>query len=147
MICEEFKEYFDDYILGELDGADEIRLGEHLLECGSCRREVEERESLFEGFRKIPRSMPPESAYRKVRNAVLTTAGEKKPFYRHWIANTAYMAAAFLLGMVLMRGVDIASLRSREKPDREVGTRPSYRTPYADTIKFYSAPAKNLARI
>jgi len=147
MICEEFKKYFDDYILGELDGAVEIRLSEHLLECGSCRREIEERESLFNGIRNIPKLIPPESVYRQVLSAVLTPAREKKPFYRHWIAKTAYMAAAFLIGMVLMRGVDVVSLRAQEKPAAETGIRPSYRIPYADTIKFYSAPAKNLARI
>jgi len=147
MTCEELREFFDDYILGELDEAVEIRISEHLLECGSCRREVEERESLFVDFRNIPKLIPPESANRKIRNTVLTPTGEKKPFYRHWIAKTAYMAAAFLVGMVLMRGVDVVSLRAREKPAAETRIRPSYRIPYADTIKFYSAPAKNLARI
>lgn len=147
MKCQEFRDHFDDYILGEVEPAIEIQINEHLLECDACRGDVEERETLYKDFRNIPKTGPPGSAFFRVKKSIYPPPQAKKPFYAHWTFRTAALAATFILGMVLMRGMDVVSLRNREKPAAETGTRPSYRIPYADTIKFYSAPAKNLARI
>jgi len=147
MKCQELRDYFDDYVLGEVEPAFEIQINEHLLECDACRREIEERESLYKDFRGLPKSGPPERVYHRVIHAVHAPSRMKIPFYAHWTFRTAALAATFILGMVLMRGVDVVSLRAKENPAVETRTRPYYRIPYADTIKFYSAPAKNLARI
>jgi predicted anti-sigma-YlaC factor YlaD len=147
MKCQEFRDHFDDYILGEVEPAIEIRINEHLLECDACRRDIEERETLYKDFRDIPKAGPPGSAFFRVKKSIRQPTRAKKPFYARWSLRTAALAATFILGMVLMRGVDVVSLRNREKPTMETGIRPYYRIPYADTIKFYSAPAKNLARI
>jgi anti-sigma factor RsiW len=141
------RDHFDDYVLSEVEPSFEIQMNEHLLECESCRREIEERESLYKDFRGLPKAGPPERVYHRVIQAVHAPSRMKKPFYAHWMVRTAALAATFILGMVLMRGVDVVSFRAREKPAVETRIRPSYRIPYADTIKFYSTPAKNLARI
>jgi predicted anti-sigma-YlaC factor YlaD len=147
MKCQEFRDHFDDYILGEAEPVIEIQINEHLLECDACRGDVEERETLCKDFRNLPKIGPPGSAFFRMKKAIHQPTQAKKPFYAHWTFRTAALAATFILGMVLMRGVDVVSFRNREKPASETGTRPYYRIPYADTIKFYSAPAKNLARI
>ncbi len=147
MKCQELNEYFDDYILGEADPALEIRINEHLLECHQCRQVLEVRERLLADFRRASVGPPPESAWRAVRRAIGAGRHERKPFYARWFFQAVYVAAAFLAGMVLMRTADVISLRAREKPVEETRIRPPYRVPYSDTVQFYAAPAKNLAKI
>ena len=147
MKCEDIKDCFDDFVLGEVDPAMEIAINEHLLECPACRQELGEREALFADLRRTTACPPPERAWHEVRRSVQTLSRDRKPRFVRWFAPIVYVATAFLTGMVLMRAADVITFRAREKPAMETGNRPSYRVPYSDTVQFYAAPAKNLAKI
>jgi predicted anti-sigma-YlaC factor YlaD len=147
MKCEDIKGYFDDFILGETDPAMEIAINEHLLECPACRQELGEQEALFADLRRTTACPPPERAWHEVRRSIQALSRDRKPRFIRWFAPIVYVTAAFLAGMVLMRAADVISLRSKESPALEIRNRPSYRIPYSDTVQFYAAPAKNLAKI
>ncbi|MEO0215485.1 MAG: hypothetical protein ABIL70_05095 [candidate division WOR-3 bacterium] len=58
------------------------------------------------------------------------------------------IAASFLLGMILMRAVDLLLFTKKtEKPAVEMRYETRHRYQYSDSIQFYSVPPKNLARI
>jgi anti-sigma factor RsiW len=147
MSCEEIRKHIDDYILGEVDPALEIRINEHVLRCVACRKELEEREAGIGYLTSIPKAAVPDSAYRTIRSRLFPPCREKRPFFASLAGRLVFVSAAFLVGMVLMRTVDVVSFRGKARPAVETKARPYYRIPFADTIKFYSAPAKNLARI
>jgi predicted anti-sigma-YlaC factor YlaD len=147
MSCEEIREHIDDYILGEVDPALEIRINEHVLSCAQCRRELEEREAGIGYFAAVPKAAVPDGAFRTIRSRLFPPRRGKRPFFASFGGRLVFVSAAFLVGMVLMRMVDVASFRVKARPAIETKARPYYRIPFADTIKFYSAPAKNLARI
>ena len=147
MKCEDIKGYFDDFILGEADPAMEIAINEHLLECPACRQELGEQEALFADLRRATVCPPPERAWHEVRRSIRAVLHDRKPRFVRWFAPIVYVTTAFLAGMVLMRAADIITFRAREKPAMETRIRPPYRVPYSDTVQFYAAPAKNLAKI
>lgn len=147
MSCEEIRELIDDYILGEVDPAQEIRINEHVLSCAQCRKELEGREAGIGYFAAVPKAVVSDGVYRTIQSRLFPPRRGKRPFFASLAGRLVFVSAAFLVGMVLMRTVDVVSFRVKEKPAIETKARPYYRIPFADTIKFYSAPAKNLARI
>ncbi len=147
MKCQELNEYFDDYILGEVDPALEIRINEHLPECSKCRAEVEEKERLTDYFTIKTSRQPPADAYRKIKDRIFLPGRVRKPFWASYTVRLAALSAAFVFGMILMRVADVVALRSKNEPGIETKARPYYRVPYSDTVQFYAAPAKNLAKI
>lgn len=149
MNCEDIRKYIDDYILGELEPDIEIQINEHLIACVACKKNIEEKEAEINIFKKSRKFLPPKGLYSRVRSEVMPIKKEKKVSL--WLWNLSkrlvYAVAVFFLGMVIMRTIDILYLKTKQKSKVEVKYETKYRVPFSDTVQFYSAPPKNLARI
>lgn len=146
MDCKELSKYFDDYILGELDPDIEIQLNEHISGCDRCQKEIEEKEKVIKFFKGLQRFEPSTEIYRRIKSRFVLSKKEKKLLWGI-PRNLVYAMAAFCLGIVLMRAVDVLSLRMEESPKVEIRYEPTHKGLISDTIQFYSVPAKNLVKI
>ena len=144
--CKEIKKYFDDYILGELDSDTEIQMNEHMSECKECAEELAKREAAFNIVRNSARFEPSAETFRRIKRQIFVQRKQWRLF-RVFPKSVVYAAAAFLLGVVLMRSVDVFIFRQKEVPQAEIKYETHHREPFVDTVEFYHAPAKNLARI
>lgn len=146
MKCTEFREFYDDYVLHEIDPEIEMQINEHLLECEPCRKEISEREKIIDIFRRSQRFSPPGTLYRRVTDGIGDTHKERVPLFG-LPRGVVYAAAAFVLGVVMTKAVDSLFLRVEQLRPVEVKQEQLRPTPFSDTVEFYSVPAKNLARI
>lgn len=146
MNCKEMKEYVDDYILGELDSEIEIQLNEHAVGCEQCQREIAEKEKVIKLFEGSQRFEPPTEMYRRISSRFVLSKKEKKILWKI-PRNLVYVMAAFCLGVLLMRTVDVLVLRGEESPQVEMRYESTPKGLISDTIQFYSVPAKNLVEI
>ena len=146
MNCNEMKEYIDDYILGELDPAIEIQFNEHAAACEQCQREIAEKEKVIKFFEGSQRFEPPTEMYRRISSGFVLSKKEKKPLWKI-PRSLVYVMAAFCLGVLLMRTVDVLVLRVEESPKAEMKYESTPKGLISDTIQFYSVPAKNLVKI
>jgi len=146
MKCKEMHKYFDDYILGELDSVIEMQINEHLAECKMCRQILNDRETVINMIRNTQKFEPGAGTYDRIKSRIVIPKKEKRLF---WIfpKSLIYVAASFVLGLILMRTVDIIALQRIKSPQVEMRYEPSHKEPFSDTVQFYSAPPKNLARI
>ncbi len=146
MKCKEMQKYFDDYILGELGSAIEMQMNEHLAECKKCQKILEDKEAVLDVFRNTQKFEPGAGTYGRIKKRIVM---QKKPRGLFWVfpKSLVYVAASFVLGLVLMRTVDIIMLQRVKNPQVEMRYEPSRKEPFSDTVQFYSAPPKNLARI
>jgi hypothetical protein len=146
MKCAEFREFYDDYILHELEPEIEMQINEHLLDCDQCRKEISEREKIIDLFRKSQKFSPPVTLYRRISDGLGVVHKEKKPLFV-LPKGLVYAAAAFVLGVVMTRAIDTLFLRVEQVSPVEVKQEQLRPMPFSDTVEFYSVPAKNLARI
>ncbi len=146
MKCAEFREFYDEYVLREIDPEIEMQINEHLLECESCRKEISEREKIIDIFRRSQRFSPPGTLYRRVSDGIGAVHKERVPLFG-LPRGVVYAAAAFVLGVVMTKAVDSLFLRVEQLGPVEVKQEQLRPTPFSDTVEFYSVPAKNLARI
>lgn len=146
MKCREIKTLFDDYILGELSPEFEIQINEHLSECKSCKKELQEKEVAIIAIKKSTVFEPSSESFRRIRKELPVP---ERPRNSIWLfpKQFVYALAAFLFGLVLMRSVDVLMFRQKEVPQAEIKYKTHHREPFVDTVEFYHAPAKNLARI
>lgn len=146
MDCREIRRYLEDYIVGELDPTTEIQINEHLAECQQCSKDYEERGKLVNTFRESHRFAAPRDAYKRIQRDISVSKKEKRSV---WIFPKSFVfaTAAFLLGIVLMRTIDVFVLSLEERQKVEVRYEPLQREPFTDTVQFYTVPVKNLARI
>ena len=147
MNCDKLKKYYDDFILGEVDQALEIQINEHLAECKICQKEIEEREILLNLFKMSQKFKPSHEVYARVRDSIGVTRKEKKILLWGLPRSFVYTVAAFLLGVVLMRTVDVLLFRPKEVSKVEIMREPQHRKPFSDTVQFYSAPSENLVKL
>jgi hypothetical protein len=146
MDCAEFRGFYDDYILNELEPQKEMQINEHLLECEPCRKEISEREKIIDLFRKSRRFSPPVKLYRRIADGIGVVHKERRPLFG-LPKGLVYATAAFVLGIVMTRAIDSLFLRVERASPVEVRQEQLKPMPFSDTVEFYSVPAKNLARI
>jgi len=146
MDCREIKRYLEDYIFGELDPIIEIQINAHLAECQQCSKDCEEKEKLINTFRESHRFAVPRDAYKRMQRGISVSKREKR-FVWVFPKSLVFATAAFLLGIVLMRTIDVFILSLEERQKVEVRYEPLQREPFTDTVQFYTVPVKNLARI
>ena len=58
MTCKEYEAFFTDYLTGQLDRRDRDRLDAHVLECESCRLELENLKTTWEALGTLPDEDP-----------------------------------------------------------------------------------------
>ena len=146
MKCEEIKTLFDDYILGDLDSDTEIQMNEHISECKECAEELAKREAVFNIVKSSARFKPSPEAFGRIKRQISVPRKQSRLF---WVfpKSFVYAAAAFLLGVVLMRSLDVLLLKPEQSSRVETKYETRYEEPFVDTVEFYYAPAKNLTRI
>jgi hypothetical protein len=88
---------------------------------------------------------PPASAFKRVQDTITVPRRDRR-FLWIFPKQIVYTFGAFLLGIIIMRFVDAVFLNRTEEPQVEIYRVPAYREPSADTVQFYTAPAKHLAR-
>jgi predicted anti-sigma-YlaC factor YlaD len=146
MNCKEIRKYFDDYILGELDPVIEIQVNEHLAECNNCQKELDDKETVMNFLKDSRKFEPSNEIYNRISSKIRVPVREKKNI---WVLpkSLVYTAAAFLFGIIVMRTADILFFQVEESPKVEIKYEPARKEPFSDTVQFYSAPPKNLAKI
>jgi len=146
MKCQDIRSSLDDYILGELDSDTEIQMNEHMSECKECAEELAKREAVFNIVKSSARFEPSAETFRRIKRQIFVRRKQSRLF-RVFPKSVVYAAAAFLLGIVFIKSFDRLVLKSEERPRVETKYETHYREPFVDTVEFYHAPAKNLARI
>ena len=146
MKCREIKTLFDDCILGELAPDTEMQMNEHMSECKECAEELAKREAVFNIVRSSAIFDPSAETFRRIKRRIFVQRKQSRLF-RIFPKSVVYAATAFLLGVVLMRSLDVLFLKPEQSPRVETKYETHHREPFVDTVEFYHAPAKNLARI
>jgi anti-sigma factor RsiW len=146
MDCKTIREQLPDYLLGELDPKKELRVSEHLIDCASCKREVQELEKLLGAMKDERSSQPQRDVYERIR---LTTGMRRTvPLLSilHKPIRCYHAVAALVLGIILASLSNTllekrAHLSGKIKPAHET----IYESPASeDSITFYTAPSRQL---
>ena len=146
MRCKETMNLMDDYLLGELTPEVEIQINDHLCECRTCKNELHKKEAEVELIRNSTVFKPGNDAFRRIKMNL--PLGERpKDTILFFPRRFVYAFAAFVLGIVLMRSFDILFFEKRELPQAEIKYETRHQEPFVDTVEFYHAPAKNVAKI
>jgi anti-sigma factor RsiW len=146
MDCKAVKEKLADYLLGELEPREEISISEHLVDCASCKREVQVLEQLFESLRDDHSFKPHSSVYERIKTntgmakTVPLLAFLGKPIRCY------HAVAALLLGIIITL-LSSTLIEQRTRLTGEVKT--EHETIHElsasqDSITFYSAPSRRL---
>ncbi|MGB3340242.1 MAG: zf-HC2 domain-containing protein [bacterium] len=146
MKCKEICNLLDDYILGELTSELEIQINEHISECRLCKKELREKEAAIIAIKKSTVFEPSSDSFRRIKK-VLPVSEKSRNSIWFFPKRFVYALAAFLFGLVLMRSVDILIFRQKEIPQAEIKFETHHQEPFVDTVEFYHAPAKNVAKI
>lgn len=145
MKCEDAQKQFDDLLLGELEPDIEIEVNTHLDECAECRRVWREHEKSIQELTTTTTFEPLPSAYQRIQ-ANVVSSNRKSRFLWIFPKQVVYTLGAFLLGIVIMRVVDAIVAKKPDESQVEIHRVPAYQEPSTDTVQFYTAPAKHLAR-
>ncbi len=146
MECKETQKYFDDFILGELDPRIEIKINEHLTECKRCKKEFKKIESVITIMKRSKKFEPSTETYRRISSRITLPRKERRLVWGI-PKSFVYAVAAFLLGIVVMRAIDVQIFSMQERPKIEVKYEPLRKEPFSDTVQFYAVPVKNLVKI
>jgi anti-sigma factor RsiW len=145
MNCSQTKNLFNDYVLEELDPNIEIQVNEHVAKCENCRSELTDLETFVHDMHAPSRFRPDNAVYQRIKACLHLEPKKRRPF---WIfpRNLVYAAATFLLGMALMRTADAVLFPVNAYKRSETQSEPIRKTPFADTVEFYTVPVENLAK-
>ena len=146
MKCKEIIGLLDDYILGELTPEIEMQINGHLDECRSCNNELQKREAELALIKHATIFKPDNEAFRRIKR-ILPNRDRSAASVLSLPKRFIYAFAAFILGIVLMRSLDILFFTRKEIPQAEIKYETRHHEPFVDTVEFYYAPAKNVAKI
>jgi anti-sigma factor RsiW len=146
MKCYEISKLLDDYMLGELTPELEIQVNDHITDCASCKKELQEREAVFAVIKKTAIFEPSDRSFQRIKDHKGRSVN-KRYVLRFIPKSFVYAFAAFILGLLVMRTVDVLAPGKKEIPKAEIEYRYDHEKPFADTVHFYHAPAKNVAKI
>ena len=145
MKCVCAQELLDDYVLNELAPDIEMQLNTHLDGCVPCRKALREREECLAEMESNMELDLPASAFKRIEGS-RPLRRRKSRFLWIFPTQVVYTLGAFLLGIIIMRIVDAVLIDRSEESQVEMYRVPAYREPSTDTVHFYTAPAKHLAR-
>lgn len=98
MKCDKILERLNDYIDGEILGADAENVKSHLAECRSCSRASEELTRVSELMGRLPVLPAPAALMERVRHNLEHSREEMRPVFRYrWMAASLVSAAALFL--------------------------------------------------
>lgn len=146
MKCAKIKNLLFDYVLEELAPELQIQVNEHLAICEKCSNEVKRIEALIKDFKDSERFKPVSNIYGRIARQIRVPKAERARFFG-MPRSVVFAFAAFLLGIVITRSIDAIIMNIRVPSRIEVRQETPRKTPFSDTVEFYSVPAKNLARI
>ncbi|UCD19861.1 MAG: zf-HC2 domain-containing protein [candidate division WOR-3 bacterium] len=147
MKCSELERHLPDHILEELPPELQIQINEHLATCAKCRAESARIETTVSAFKNSVIISPSPEIFARVREQVpLKKVGGARLFGVP--KSLVYAFGAFLVGVIITRSVDEIFVTGNKQPVQiEVREEKLREVPYSDTVEFYAAPARNLARI
>jgi len=140
MICENQKEYLNQFIDGELDISGQIRLFQHLAGCQECRSFIDAAVRMKEIIRTEQVLFPPEID-EKVISRLPHSRGTSGSFWRRKFSVSFPLAAAFilvtiLLGVIIGRVFEPGQITGLPAGDLQIrSARPT------TVIMIYSVPA------
>ena len=146
MKCQETKKHLFDYVLEEIPPELQIQINEHLATCVKCRAEFDRIETTVSAFKSLGTFKPSPEIFVRVRDQVPL----KKPRSARIFGfprSLVFAFGAFLLGVVMTRSLDTFMTLNERPVQIEVREERLREVPYSDTVEFYAAPARNLARI
>lgn len=146
MDCRKFEGYLVDFILGELDPETEIQINEHLETCVSCRTELEKCEVLKEFLHSEMKFEPAADVYGKIQTRTSLATKSRDPFW-FFSKTLVFSLGAFILGIILMRSVDLFMLHRSPKIETRIEYKQSVKEYCTDTVQFYAVPTENLVRL
>jgi anti-sigma factor RsiW len=146
MKCKELRALLDDFILGELDAEIEIQVNEHLAECDRCKRELDGHSRVLTVLKNTRRFEPSAALTKQIKRRVFRPRQQKYVF-NHVPKSLAFALATFVLGMVLMRSLDVWFFKQKTEAAVEFRYEQKEPEPFNDTLEFYHVPAKHMARI
>lgn len=146
MKCKEISNLLDDYILGEIIPEIEIQINEHIDECKSCKEELQEKETTIIAIKKSSLFKPSSEAFRRIKRE-LPLSGRSRNFIWFFPKRVVFAVTAFFLGLVFMRSLDVLIFRRNEVPQEGIKYETRHQEPFVDSVEFYYAPAKNVAKI
>ncbi|UCG29825.1 MAG: zf-HC2 domain-containing protein [candidate division WOR-3 bacterium] len=146
MKCSEIDNYIVDHVLDELSPELQIQVNEHLAVCKGCLAEAERAKAVISDFKNAARFVPAPGTFRKIVKQVQLQKPQRARFFG-LPRGLVYSFAAFLFGVVITKSIDRVISGTVQPVRIEVRQEIPRGTPYSDTVEFYAAPAKNLARI
>ncbi|KPK64727.1 hypothetical protein AMJ83_00605 [candidate division WOR_3 bacterium SM23_42] len=146
MKCNEIENLQLDYVLEELTPELKIQVNEHLAICEKCSNEVKQTEALIKGFKDSERFNPASNVYGRISRQI-SVPEPKRVRFLGMPRSVVFAFAAFVLGIVITRSTDTIIMNIRAPSRTEVRQETPRKTPFSDTVEFYSVPAKNLARL
>ncbi|KPJ70489.1 hypothetical protein AMJ52_09910 [candidate division TA06 bacterium DG_78] len=147
MKCEKIKKYVEDYLLDELEQSLEIKVNEHLSKCSHCQKDFAGKETLINLLRDSLKFQPSHKVYKRIHKTVQKGSVREKSVLQGLPRHLVYATAAFLLGVALMRTIDTIMWATEQHPQVEIRYEEPEKVYLSDTVQFYSAPPKHLARM
>lgn len=145
MDCKTIRKQLADYLLGELDSKQEIRISEHLVHCRTCTQEVEALEKLFDSIKDEQRTEPTGRIFERIR--MKTGIGRTlTPFVILRKPIRLYHALATLVLGIILAILSNAVIGKHTIETETIGTpfRVVHESPVSDSIIFYTAPSHRL---
>ncbi len=146
MKCTEIRECLFDHVLRELSPDVEIKVNEHLAICKECTREFNKAESVVSNLRRYTRYKPSPVVYDRIAGS-LTAPRRARAKLLGIPKGFVFALGAFLFGVVLTKSLDTVTNSQHRPSTIDVRYEEPRRSPFSDTVEFYAAPARNLARI
>lgn len=146
MTCIETRKHLLDHILEELSPELQIQVNEHLITCAECRNESGEIEKTVSAFKNSVTLKPSPEIFSRIGIHVpLKKRGS--PRFFGVPRSLVYAFGAFVLGAIVTRSMDTFVTGNKQPVQIEVREERLREAPFSDTVEFYAAPARNLARI
>lgn len=145
MDCKKVQRQLADYLLGELDAKQEIRISEHLVHCGTCTKKAESLEDLFRSIGDEQRIEPSKKILERIRMQT-GIRGPLTPLAMLLKPIRLYHALATLaLGIIL---ATISNVVIEKRAVRAENTQRPYRAIHeqlqSDSVTFYTAPSHRI---
>lgn len=102
MKCQTAKKWISEYIDGDLDAANKARLDAHCAQCASCKKVLEDFQTISESAKELDSYSPPESAWRKILEKMTSEEQEVHSLAPHKQSRFGFPRLSYVLSAVLL---------------------------------------------